>query len=388
MMQEIGKLKFKRIIVPADAVTLDINTIEAADASNKIACAAIYARFLKKDGEYSCQLIFSRSKIVPDGLSQPRAKLFAATMNSHTGEIVKRSLQNRHKEIVKLTDSQVVLHWINNYDKPMKQWVRNKVVEINRFTETSEWMFVNSANMIADIGTRRVEDIKLVDQNSTWINGFEWMKKNKIHFPTKTITEITLSNKEISEVQNENLAKYSQDINEIYYKLNEENKASYSAISINNPNDEQKCNILNEVNQCYDFSKYLLDPNKYRFKTIVRIMAFVFKFINNARKNTKRISSKQNKEDDMQGMVLLTDNDIEVSKRYLFKKATLEVKRFLKASQYEKISIEKHGILFYSGRILPTDTVNTIGEISSVVKDLSSDTFCVPLVYKHSQLSY
>ena len=109
MMQEIGK-------VPEDAVNLKINTIDAADASKKLACTAIYARFLKKDGTYSCQLVFSHSKIIPVGLTQPRAELFAATMNTHTGEIVRRAFQSNHKETVKLCDSQVTLFWINNQD--------------------------------------------------------------------------------------------------------------------------------------------------------------------------------------------------------------------------------------------------------------------------------
>ena len=72
-------------MVAEDAINLDIRTIDAADASQKLACVVIYTRFLKKDGTHSCQLIFSRSKLIPDGLSQPRAELFAATMNAHTG---------------------------------------------------------------------------------------------------------------------------------------------------------------------------------------------------------------------------------------------------------------------------------------------------------------
>ena len=105
MMQEIGKVKFKRAVVPEDAVNLNINAIDAADASKKLTSTAIYARFLKKDGTYSCQLVFSRSKIIPDGLTQPRAELCAATMNTHTGEIVRRAFQSSHKERVKLCDS-------------------------------------------------------------------------------------------------------------------------------------------------------------------------------------------------------------------------------------------------------------------------------------------
>ena len=86
---------------------------------------AIYTRFLKKDGTDSCQLIFARSKLIPDGLSQPRAELLAATMNVHTREIVRRALQENHKGKMKLTNSQVVLHWLSNHEKAVKQWVRN-----------------------------------------------------------------------------------------------------------------------------------------------------------------------------------------------------------------------------------------------------------------------
>ena len=111
MMQEIDKIIFQRAVVPEDTINLDIETINAADASQKLACVVIYAKFLKKDGTQSCQLIFSRSKLMPDGLSQPRAKLFAAAMNAHTGEIVRGALQENHKEKMKLTDSQVLFPW-------------------------------------------------------------------------------------------------------------------------------------------------------------------------------------------------------------------------------------------------------------------------------------
>ena len=37
MMQEIGNLRFQRAVVPEDAANLDINTIDAAGASNQYA---------------------------------------------------------------------------------------------------------------------------------------------------------------------------------------------------------------------------------------------------------------------------------------------------------------------------------------------------------------
>ena len=41
----------------------------------------------------------------------------AATLNTHTCEIVKRAFQDNHKGSVKLSDSQVTLYWINNEKK-------------------------------------------------------------------------------------------------------------------------------------------------------------------------------------------------------------------------------------------------------------------------------
>ena len=120
MMQEIDKTKFQRAVVPEDATNLDIQTIDAADASQKLECVTIYAQFLKRDDTHSCHLIFSRSKLIPDGLSQPTTKLFAATMNVHTGRIVRRALQENHKEKMKLTDNQFVLHWLGNHEKAEK----------------------------------------------------------------------------------------------------------------------------------------------------------------------------------------------------------------------------------------------------------------------------
>ena len=86
-LQELCEVQFNRCVVPVDAVSLDVDTIEFGDASESLYCAAIYARFLRKDGSYSCQLIFSRSKLVPKGMSIPRAELLAAHLNATIGHV-------------------------------------------------------------------------------------------------------------------------------------------------------------------------------------------------------------------------------------------------------------------------------------------------------------
>ena len=59
-------------------------------------------------------------------------------------------------------------------------------------------MFVHSEDMIADIGTRRVDNLDAVNQNSVWINGFEWMRMDKAFFPARSIEKIKLDNEEMA----------------------------------------------------------------------------------------------------------------------------------------------------------------------------------------------
>ena len=164
-MQEINDVRYKRALIPDDAISLELNTLDFGDVSNSIACIAIYVRFQKKmGGGFSSQLVLSR--LVPAGMSQPRAELYAALLNTHSGEVFKKAFQKYHQGHFKLTDSQIVLYWISNEERPLKQWIRNRVVVIRRFTTPESWFYVNTKNMIADKGTRRGSTLKDVDQES------------------------------------------------------------------------------------------------------------------------------------------------------------------------------------------------------------------------------
>ena len=60
--------------------------------------------------------------------------------------------------------------------------------------------------MIADIGTRHVQDLMMVDQTSTWISGYDWMREDKDNFPFKSFEEIRFSNEEVTELKKESLS--------------------------------------------------------------------------------------------------------------------------------------------------------------------------------------
>ena len=160
-----------------------MKTIDFSDASEKMICVAIYVRFLRKSGEYSSQLLFSRTKIVPQDMTLPRAELLAASLNASTGHIVKTALGERHKKAWKLTDSLVVMHWINCFRSKLKMFVRNLVINIHRLSMLGDWHYIDSANNLADLGTRKGIKITDVGPGTKWLDGLEWMIRNSSEFP-------------------------------------------------------------------------------------------------------------------------------------------------------------------------------------------------------------
>ena len=52
--------------------------------------------------------------------------------------------------------------------------------------------------------------------------------------------------------------------------------------------DSYQRKILSEVLEYYKFPKYVVDPNKARFKKVVRIFAFVLRFIKKLQKKKKK----------------------------------------------------------------------------------------------------
>ena len=173
-IKKLGEIKFRRAITPEDAVNLDMETIEISDSSLHLACSVVHARFKWKMVLYSCQLVFARSKVVPKGMSVPRSELFAAALNASTGHVVNLALGEFIKNSVSLTDSQIVLFWINNFKLQLKQWVRNRIVEIHRLTKPENWYYIDSKNNIADLGTKKGSKLSDVLDNSVWVNGHKW----------------------------------------------------------------------------------------------------------------------------------------------------------------------------------------------------------------------
>ena len=81
-------------------------------------------------------------------------------------------------------------------------------------------------------------------------------------------------------------------------------------------------------------------------------------------------------------------NPVVEAEESFYRKATNEVKKFTEKKKYAQKSVEKNGILYYSGRLLPEIDVEGASSFSSAMFDLTTTTFCVPIVERHSPLAF
>ena len=144
-----------------------------------------------------------------------------------------------------------------------------------------------------------------------------------------------------------------------------------------------------EVKEIYLFSSYLLDPNKFGFKKVLRILAIALKFFYLLKSLAKIKGYKNtNVSSDDKPAIILTNEDIAFAELYYWRKGSAEVRRFVKAEKYKRFTKDVDGVLTYSRRILESDNIQITTPMMNAMKDLQSTSFCVPVLEKHSPISY
>ena len=87
-------------------------------------------------------------------------------------------------------------------------------------------------------------------------------------------------------------------------------------------------------------------------------------------------------------VIVLLNENLNIALEYFYKKATLELRHFRDQNYYKKISENKNGILYYTGRILPSQEFENTIQLSDVCIDLTLSSFCVPLIDRYSPLAF
>ena len=168
------------------------------------------------------------------------------------------------------------------------------------------------------------------------------------------------------------------------------------------------------------FSNFLIDPNKFRFRKVIRVFALVLKFVWKISKVIPKVreniifkhvppggladihkfsfdryivttglvhdaSLKANNVDVK--VTELSEHMFRSSMTYFFLKSSKEVKHFLSKTKYQNITKERDGIFYYSGRILEDYKFDGYPELCEAAIDLCSTSFCVPVMDQYSPVA-
>lgn len=127
--------------------------------------------------------VMGRARVAPlKSVTIPRMELIAATMASRMDILWRKELHMRLQDSVFWTDSASVLKYIRNETSRFKVFVANRVSEIYKASQPSQWRYVETAGNPADIASRGVK-IDVFLRNTIWMSGPDFLLRPKSEWP-------------------------------------------------------------------------------------------------------------------------------------------------------------------------------------------------------------
>ncbi|XP_058840931.1 uncharacterized protein LOC131696405 [Topomyia yanbarensis] len=169
--------------------TINIQLHGFCDASEKAYGACVYLRSISNSGSVAVHLLASKSRVAPlENLKRkkqrqtiPRLELSSALLLSHLYERVVSSTHITAPAFF-WTDSMIVKCWLASSPSRWKEFVANRVSEIQHITKGSIWNHVSGVENPADIVSRGMTPAQLQYQ-SLWFGGPHWLLPEQDNWP-------------------------------------------------------------------------------------------------------------------------------------------------------------------------------------------------------------
>ncbi|XP_015926265.2 uncharacterized protein [Parasteatoda tepidariorum] len=152
------------------------------DSSMKAYGAVIYLRYITSN-EIKTSFVISKSRVSPlKKMTLPRLELMGAVIGSRLTKYIMHKINCKIRECFYWTDSTIVLHWVKGDPHKWKQFVSNRVTEIQEITDPSSWNFCPGQENPADFQTRGCSAKDLVSNKRIW-NGPQWLALSEEKWP-------------------------------------------------------------------------------------------------------------------------------------------------------------------------------------------------------------
>ncbi|XP_037529398.1 uncharacterized protein LOC119406739 [Rhipicephalus sanguineus] len=154
------------------------------DASPKAYGAVAYVACKSPLGTITISLIVAKSRVAPlKRLSLPRLELMGALIGARLCRYVVKALDLQNAATILWTDSTVAMHWIKGNAARWKPFVANRVSELQALTDPKDWRHCPGPDNPADLITRGILPSALLE-SELWWKGPHWLHGDETHWPT------------------------------------------------------------------------------------------------------------------------------------------------------------------------------------------------------------
>lgn len=142
-----------------------------------------YIKCTDHNGYNQTRILDAKSRVAPvRTLSIPRLELCSALLLSQLVSSILSALKVKPKNIFLWSDSTVTLAWISACPSRSKQFVANRVSEIQKLTSNAQWNHIKSEDNPADLILRGVQPSRLIEA-SLWWSGPTWLRFSNDQWP-------------------------------------------------------------------------------------------------------------------------------------------------------------------------------------------------------------
>ena len=180
-------IPFPRCVVAKKAIGRP-QLLVFVDGSLLAICTAAYIRWELPDHQWKSFLVAAKCKVAPKlAVTVPRMELMAAQIGTRLATKIRESMVDlKFKETLFFTDSSAVLGMLQAPSGSISIFAGHRVSEVKINSESSRWLWVPTAENIADLGTRCLAKPADLGPKSVWQNGPEWVDQHEDTWPTKT----------------------------------------------------------------------------------------------------------------------------------------------------------------------------------------------------------
>lgn len=183
-LPQLNQVKIPRRITQDEADWLDMHGF--ADAS-KVAFGACVYIASGCGSNVTIRLVCAKSRVAPlNSATIPRLELCAAALLSRLVHKLRLKLDLKFRRIILWTDSTIALSWIRTEPYKLKEFVANRVAQIQELNVTNDWRHVASEDNPADLISRGMRCDKILESDLWW-TGPTWLKKDELNWPQPTL---------------------------------------------------------------------------------------------------------------------------------------------------------------------------------------------------------